>query len=287
MAKDKIWLHTGWDVIDRWQQEGLDAMAEAANKTNPFTPVEQLLLLLLLFIVFCFFYHKWKWKRVPPLRIYQYYCYFAATLGLSLVFAACTMEFNCERPGISVSRLTSKGIIGRLWTFLIFQVSLNLLFAAYVLWKIYGMSLFMRCVWIVGAFSFSGVAAFIPARAGFIANTFHAAFAIALELSLPVCLFWAGLRAYRSKQLRTAGIARIAFTAMSLATFLFAIVDVAASEPFTHSIPHFFFYLEIVALLAALGAFMTIAHNEFNAVIVTLPQVDIVRPQFQAGGLVL
>lgn len=285
--KSQIWVQTGWAVIDRWQQEGIDAMVFAAEKSNPFVPVEQLLVLILLFIMCCFCYHKWRWRRVPPLRVYQYYCYFAAMLGLSLVFASCSMEFNCDRPGISVSRLTSKGIIGRVWSFLALQVSLNLLFAAVVLKKTYGMSRTIGLAWIAAAVSFAGVAALIPARAGFLANTFHAVFAIGLELSLPVCLLWAGLQAYRTTGLRKVGVSRFAFTFISLGTFLVAIVDVAASEPLTKLIPHLFFYLEIIALLGALGAFMTIAHNEFNAVRVTIPLVDIVSGSEQTDGVIV
>ena len=263
-------------VLDTQRRHLEKGFEEWTNHPNPYTHLAMLYTTVSAVLLSWFIYRKRK--MIWSVRgLYEVYSLVLIFFTIFVLYLSCSWEYDCSHGGVSVSRLTNRGPVGRLWSFCMIQGAVQfVVIQTWLLSYVYKRSRFMWAVFITFPASFLVATFLAPAHVRSpIADILHTLSLMIMTVSGFGSWLWASWKAWRLPELRMFALFRVTIAAICVLMFATCLFDNWTHDAITKRWPFLFLFFEVFVIFGICSINASFYFGEMRYISLTMPSASL------------
>lgn len=258
-----------------------------AQHPNPYSQLAMHYLIAGIFVLALLVYSKRKVIRTSKRAWYEIYCLILGFWVFYTLYLSCSWEHDCTKVGVSVSRLTGRGPVGRVWAFCMMQVTVHFLVVqTWLLSYVYKRSYLMHALFIAFPFCFLVATVLSPAHVNSpLSDVVHTWATVGMSISGFGSWLWTAWKAWRIPQLRKHAIFRVTIILLQASMFSACAYDNWNHDIITKLWPSAFLFLEVFVIFGICVIHMSIYYGEMRFVTLNMPSAALQVSSSQPASL--
>ena len=248
-----------------------------AEHPNPYSQIAMHYLLASLLVLILLVYSKRKVIKTSRKAWYEIYCLVLGFWVFFTLYLSCSWEHDCTKVGVSVSRLTGRGPVGRIWSFCMMQVTVHFVVVqTWLLGYVYKRNAFMKLVFVAFPICFLVATVLSPAHVHEpMSDVVHTFATLGMSITGFGSWLWTAWKAWNIPQLRKHAIFRVSIILLQASMFSACAYDNWNHDTITKIFPSAFLFLEIFVIFGICVIHMSIYYGEMRFVSLSMPTASL------------